>query len=123
MRLKKRYTVPIVLSLSFIVILLWYTDPFHKPEETISNLIGKDYRDALNYFGTNPTDTTSFSIYGNLNEFQGGVLSKSGNLKDSVVEQYTWEFFNHKVTIWVGSTNNSNREVIDAIRYKNNVVY
>lgn len=123
LRPKKRYITIIILGLIFIGLTVWYTDPFHDSVEPISKLIGKDYNYALSYFGNKPDIETSFSIRSNLNEFQGGVLSNAKSLKDSMVKQYTWAFTNHKVTIWVGSTMKSDWEIIDAIRYKNNIVF
>jgi hypothetical protein len=116
----------IILIFSVIIFSLttWYFDPFHKPVETVDVLIGKNYDYALkSYFHSDPEYSSSFDINQDLNEFQGGVLSKKDIIRDSIIRQYTWTFTNHKTTIWVSKTDNFEDEIIDAIRYKNNVQF
>src|SRR4030095_2572695 len=111
----------------FILLLatgIWYFDPFHKPVETIDELIGKnlDYAVKL-YFKKDPDVSSHFNINSPLNEFQGGVLAKKSIIRDSIIDQHTWNFLNHKATIWVTKTDQQHSEIIDAIRYKNGVVF
>lgn len=77
------------------------------------------YAYAIEYLGSQPDDSTSFNVNSSLNEFQGGVLTASQSLKDSIVRQYTWDYRLHKVTILTGETAKSKKEIIDAIKYKN----
>jgi hypothetical protein len=96
----------------------------HKPVETLDELIGKNLDFANNkYFKSEADETIKININNNLNEFQGGILNKKSILTDSIVYQYTWKFFTHKKTIWVGKTIENKYQIIDAIRYKNNVKF
>ena len=116
----------IVLLTAFIIGigLTWYFDLFHKPVESIDELVGNNYDYAHNqYFGTAPNNQYKINVNKGLNEFDGGILNKKRNLTDSLVYVYTWVFINHKKTIWVGKTNKANKEIIDAIRYKNDVQF
>jgi hypothetical protein len=58
-----------------------------------------------------------------LNELNGGVLDKKEFFTDSIVKVYTWDFLNHKKTIWIGKARKMESQIIDAIRYKNNVKF
>ena len=122
MHLNKRQLYSIII---LIIVLttssLWYFDLLHKPVEPVGKLLGKDYAFALKYFGAKPNSSTAFNITDDLNEFNGGVLSVDVKLKDSIINQYTWEFNRYKITIWIAETTKSPNEIIDAIRYKNNV--
>lgn len=101
---------------------IWYMDIWHKPVETIDQLIGKnvDYADKI-YYQTRPDHHRQININHTLNEFDGGIYNKRTQLKDSIVHVYTWTFMNHKETIWVGATSSMKGEILDAIRYKNSV--
>jgi hypothetical protein len=96
----------------------------HKPVETLDELIGKNL-DFVNkiYFKSEADETTKININNNLNEFQGGILNKKSILIDSIVYQHTWKFFTHKKTIWIGKTIENKNQIIDAIRYQNNVKF
>jgi hypothetical protein len=96
----------------------------HKPVETLDELIGKNLDYANNvYFKSEADETIKININNNLNEFQGGILSKKSILFDSIVYQYTWNFYTHKKTIWIGKTIENKNQIIDAIRYQNNVKF
>ena len=115
----------IILTIAIIGIAsTWYFDIWHKPVETIDQLIGKnlDYANKL-YYKTEPDNHYQIKINDNLNEFDGGIYDKKNKLNDSIVHVYTWTFMNHKETIWVGNTSTSKSEIIDAIRYKNSVQF
>ena len=113
--------------LSSVIIIcsaIWYFDVLHKPVETIDELVGNNYDYAVKtYFNSEPNISTTFNINTNLNEFQGGILAKKNIIRDSLIKQYSWTFLNHKTTIWVSKTDNSDNEIIDAIRYKNEVQF
>ncbi len=117
----------ILIILTVIVVGListWYFDIWHKPVETIDELIGKNFDFAQKiYFKTDPDSHYKISINDNLNEFDGGIYNEKSTLKDTVVHVYTWTFINHKQTIWVGETETMKNEIIDAIRYKNSVQF
>ncbi|MEA5138659.1 hypothetical protein [Arcicella rigui] len=100
----------------------WYFDIWHKPVETIDELIGMnfDYAHKL-YFKTDPENHYKINVNYPLNEFDGGIYKKRSILKDSIVHVYTWRFINHKQTIWVGETEIMKSEIIDANRYKNSI--
>jgi hypothetical protein len=103
---------------------IWYFDPFHRQVETVDELIGRNYEYAHKlYFQSDPDNSTYFNINDPLNEFQGGILPKKSIIKDSIIQQHTWTFLNHKVTIWVTQTDKLQGQIIDAIRYKNGVVF
>ncbi len=110
---------------SIIVIGLtstWYFDIWHDSVETIDELIGQNYDYAYKmYFRTDPDSHHEVNINNKLNEFDGGILSKKEILIDSIVNVYTWDFANHKMTIWVGKTKKMNSQIIAAIRYKDNI--
>ncbi|MGV3706349.1 MAG: hypothetical protein ACO1NU_13320 [Arcticibacter sp.] len=106
-----------------LAMCLWYYDPFHKTVEPVDNLIGRDYSFALNYLGSEPNDCSSFKTTDVLNEFQAGVLSVKVKPIDSRISQCTWNFRRHKVTIWTARTAKLPNEIIDAVRYKNNVQF
>lgn len=102
--------------------ITWYFDLTHNSVEKIDDIIGKNYiTEVKSYFSTKPNYQYKININKNLNEFDGGILNKKSKLKDSIVTVYTWKYFNHKKTIWVGKTESMKYEIIDAIRYKNNV--
>ena len=114
----------LVIAALIISLTIWYFDLFHKPVETVDVLIGSNYDYAIkSYFHSEPNTSTTFNINSGLNEFQVGVLSKKYIVRDSIIRQYTWTFLNHKTTIWVSKTDNSDNEIIDAIRYKNGVEF
>jgi len=101
-----------------------YHEMGHKPLEKINNLIGKNYDYAYKtYFRTEPDQQYKININEPLNEFDGGIYNNTENLTDSIVYVYTWEFANYKKTIWVGKTEKMNKEIIDAIRYNNNLKF
>jgi hypothetical protein len=121
MKLKLIFTV---IALIIVASSIWYFDPFHKSVETVDELIGNNYDYAVKtFFHSEPSSSTLFNINDNLNEFQGGVLSKKEIVRDSIIKQYTWTFLNHKTTIWVSKTDKLDNEIIDAIRYKNEVKF
>ncbi len=102
--------------------MIWYFDLFNKSVETIDSLKGKDYDYALTkYFKKEADSYYTINVNNRLNEFDGGILTNKENLSDSIVHVYTWYYFNHKKTIWVGNTAKMNNQIIDAIRYKNSV--
>ena len=120
-------TKRILFIFSFLVVVAtasWYFDIFHKSVETVNDLVGQnlDYATKL-YFRTDPDETSSFNINKPLNELQFGILTERHRIKDSIVNQYTWTFFNHKVTIWTATTDKLQGEIVDAIRYKNGVTF
>jgi hypothetical protein len=112
----------IIIGITLLVGLISYFDPFHKSVETIDILIGQnfDYAHKM-YFNTDPDDHYQIKINDNMNEFHGGILTKINLITDNTVQVYTWNSFNYKSTIWVAATKNNRYEIIDAIRYKNNV--
>lgn len=112
--------------ISFGIILLIgltiYFDPFHKSVEKIDSLIGHNFDYAYkDYFRTDPDDAYQIDINDNLSEFHGGVYSKLNVIKGKTLQVYTWKSFNHKSTIWIAYTYKDRYEIIEAIRYKNNV--
>jgi len=113
----------IILAITVIVItLLCYFDIFNKPVETLDKLIGKDLDYACGtYFKTTPDIKYNININHNLSEFDGEILKSKNLLTDSIINVYTWTYSNHKKTIWVGQTSKMKNQIIDAIRYKNNV--
>jgi hypothetical protein len=117
--------IKLIILLTFVTIGLssaWYFDIWHKPVEPIDKLIGKNFTYAHKiYYKTKPDNHYEINIKDNLNEFDGGIYIKKNKLKNSIVQVYTWIFTNHKETIWVGETMRLKNEIIDAIRYKNNV--
>jgi len=114
----------ILLGIIVAIATVWFFDPFHKPVETIDELIGQNYDYACKiYFSKDPNHSTRFNINNNVSEFQGGILNKRSQLKDTMILQYTWTFINYKSTIWVAKTFRQDNEIIDAIRYKNGVQF
>ncbi len=117
----------LIVILSIIIVGLtasWYFDIWHEPFETIDQLIGKNYDYAHKmYFQTDPNRQYIVNVNNNLNEFDSGILIKKEILTDSIVHVFTWDFTTHKKTIWVGRTKELESQVIDAIRYKNNVQF
>ena len=102
----------------------WYFDVWHQPVEKVDKLIGQNYDYAYNkYFRSNPDNNYEVNIYKNLTEFDSGILNQKEILTDSIVHVFTWNFKNHRETIWVGETKKMKSEIIDAIRYKNNVQF
>lgn len=100
----------------------WYFDILHEPVETIDELIGKNYDYAHKmYFRTDPDRQYKVNINNNLNIFDSAILAQKEILTDSIVHVFTWNYITHKKTIWVGSTNKSRLQVIDALRYNNRV--
>lgn len=68
----------------------WFFDLWNKPVEKIDELIGKNYDYALQmYFRTIPDNHYKLNVNNNLNEFDGGILSKRYMLIDSIVHVYT----------------------------------
>ncbi len=118
--IKKVYFI--LFGLIIGLFALWYFDVLHKSDETLDVLIGKNYDYACKmYFHSDPDCHYTININDKLNEFDGGILGKKSILTDSIVHVYTWRYFNHKKTIWVGETSILKMQVIDAIRYNNNV--
>jgi hypothetical protein len=117
----------LIVILSIIIVGLtasWYFDFWHEPVETIDKLVGKNYDHAHKmYFQTDPDRQYKVNVNENLNEFDGGILNKKEILTDSIVHVFTWDYTTHKKTIWVGRTEELESQVIDAIRYKNNVQF
>jgi hypothetical protein len=121
-KMKKKVIVVSVTILLIGIFLIWCFDILNKPVETIDGLIGKNFDYArVTYFKTNPDIQYNININQNLNEFDGAILNSKNLLSDSVVNVYTWTYFNHKKTIWVGQTSKMQNQIIDAIRYKNNI--
>jgi hypothetical protein len=117
----------LIVILSIIIVGLtasWYFDIWHEPVETIDELIGKnfDYAHKM-YFQTDPNRQYKVNVNDNLNAFDGGILNKKEILTDSIVHVFTWDYTKHKKTIWVGRTERLENQVIDAIRYKNTVIF
>lgn len=116
----------IVLLLMIITGLtaLWSIDEYNRPVEAIDELIGRDFNFAVKaYFQTEPDQQYKVNINSNLDEFNGGILNKSGILRDSIVHVFTWKYTTHKKTLWVGKTETMESEVIDAIRYNNKFMF
>jgi len=117
----------LIVILSLIIVGLtssWYFDIWHEPVEPVNELIGKNYDYAYKvYFQTEPDKQYKLNVNDNLNEFDGGILNKKEILTDAIVHVFTWELMTHKKTIWVGQTEKLKSQVIDAIRYKNNVQF
>lgn len=100
----------------------WYFDIWHEPVESIDELIGQNYDFAHKiYFKADPDNQYTVNIKDNLNEFEGGALKVKEILTDSVVHVFTWNYTTHKKTIWIGDTKYMKSQIIDAIRYRNNV--
>ena len=117
----KRLVIILIITSSGLF-STWYFDLWHKPVEPIDELIGKDYDYARKlYFKTDPNQHYKININDPLYEFDGGVDNKKTIHTDSIIDVYTWNYLNHKKTIWVGKTRNMDCEIIDAIRYKNGV--
>jgi len=119
----KKKGLLITLAISVIVLgLLFYFDIFKEPVETLDRLIGKDFDYASKiYFKRIPDVKYNINIIHTLSEFDGAILNSKDLLTDSIVNVYTWTYSNHKKTIWVGQTSKMKNQIIDAIRYKNNV--
>ncbi|PZX46320.1 hypothetical protein [Algoriphagus chordae] len=117
----------LIVILTIIVIGLtatWYFDIWNEPVETIDELIGQNYDYAHKmYFRTDPDRNYTINVNHNLNEFDGGILNEKKILTDSIVHVFTWDYPTHKMTIWVGQTEKMESQVIDAIRYSNNVQF
>lgn len=112
----------IILIVFLVLGLANYIGIFNKSVETLDKLIGKDYSHIRNtYYKVKPDIFYKININNELNEFDGGIIDKNKILKDSIIYVYTWHYYFYKETIWVGKTMRMNREIIDAIRYKNNV--
>lgn len=117
-----------IIIISTIILIglfsTWYFDVWHRPVETINELIGQNYDFAQkNYFQTDPDRECAVNVNDELNEFDGGILDKKKILNDSIIHVFTWNFTTHKKTIWVGKTKTMNHEIIDAIRYKNGIEF
>ncbi|WP_192823354.1 hypothetical protein [Rufibacter sp. LB8] len=120
--MKKVIAISVVISVA--IGLTWYLDPFHKPVESIKELEGQDYEFARKkYFGKEPDEKYDININKGLYEFHYGIMYKKELLLDSIVQVITWEFPRHKETIWVSRTAQSDKEIIDAIRYKDGVEF
>lgn len=121
--MKRKYLIILVIAIIGLA-STWYYDIWHKPVETIDNLIGKNFDYAnKQYFKSEPDNRYRINMNDHLNEFDGGIYDKKNKLIDSIVHVYTWTFINHKETIWVGKTRKIESEIIDAIRYKNDVQF
>ncbi len=113
-----------VVVIGIAAIPLWYFDPLHGDIEEIEDLIGKNLDYAIkSYFHAAPNTSTTFDVSNGITEFRIGVLQRETMLKDNTISEYTWVFLNHKETVWTGKINDSEDEIIDAIRYKNRVVF
>lgn len=117
---QNRLTISIAIF-TLIGLALWCFALFHKSVEPIPRLIGKNYDYAVNYLGSKPSQSSSFNIRNDLDELRGGILVHKSKLKDSIIQEYQWDFKGYKVIIWTGRTLNSSNEVIDALRYKDDV--
>ncbi len=107
-----------------LIVAFWFLHISHQPVETVQKLWGRSMKFALKqHFKKAPDETTSFRIDSNLNELQGGILVFKNKIKDSTIKQYTWTYWNYKVTIWTARTANQDEEIIDAIRYNNSVQF
>ena len=119
----KRIIVIGIILLAGIA-LSWYFDFWNEPVETIDELIGQNYDYAHKmYYRTDHNSFYAISVNEKLNEFDGVILNKADMLIDSVVHVYTWNFFNHKETIWIGKTERMEYEIIEAVRYSDNVIF
>lgn len=119
---RKTFILSIIVVTIIGISISIYFDVFNKPVKTIHDLIGKDYVYAREtYFDKEPDTHYTINIKQNLNEFDSGVLTRKELLIDSLVDVYTWNYFSYKKTIWVGKTSKMNQQIIDALRYKNNV--
>ena len=99
------------------LIALWYFAIWNEPVETIDELTGKNYDYAHKmYFQTDPDRHYTVNVNDNLNEFNGGILSKKQILTDSIVHVFTWDYMTHKKTIWVGQTENPKSESLNQIK-------
>jgi hypothetical protein len=108
----------------FAIVLVWYFDLFNKSVEPIDSLKGKNYNYArTKYFKKEADNHYTINVNHILNEFDGGILTNKKILSDSIVHVYTWYYFTHKKTIWVGTTAKMNNQILDAIRYKNSVQF
>ena len=120
--MKKIYTAIFLLLIASISI--WYFDILNEPVSTIDKLIGKEFELARQeYFNSDPEYQYQININNDLDEFNGGVLNHKDILIDSIVNVYTWNFINHKKTIWTGKTKNMNNVIIDAIRYHKDIKF
>lgn len=121
--MKRKLLLPLIILFVLIAIsLIRYLKIFNESVETLDRLIGKDYSYIQNnYYKVKPECYYKININSDLNEFDCGILSKKEILTDSIIYVYTWHYCFYKETIWVGKTKRMNREIIDAIRYKNNV--
>ncbi|MFD2099244.1 hypothetical protein [Flagellimonas iocasae] len=114
----------LVIALILGLVASWYFDIWHSPVETIDELIGTSYTFAEEeYFKESPQLYYDVNINHGLPEFDSFLLNEKDRLKDSIVQVYTWKYINHKKTIWVGKTSESDSQIIDAIRYKNDVQF
>jgi hypothetical protein len=120
--MKKFITLGLIITIGLVS--SWYLDIWHDAVENIDELIGQNYDYAHKiYFRTEADNSYKININNELNEFDGAILYKMEFLTDSIVQVYTWEFVNHKKTIWIGETDKMKNQVIDAIRYKNNIQF
>ena len=119
----KKILISLLISvLLFAGGLIWYFDLMNDPVEKIGSLTGKSYNYArTSYFNEEPDIYYTINVNHRLNEFDGGILLYKKFLSDSIVHVYTWVYFNHRETIWVGNTTQMNNQILDAIRYKNSV--
>lgn len=120
--MKKLIVIIVIIIVGLSATL--YFGIWHEPVEKIDKLIGQNYEYASEkYFRTEPDNQYVVNINKNLSEFDGGILNQKEILEDSIVHVFTWEFENYKKTIWVGDTKNMKSQIIDAIRYKDNVIF
>ena len=91
--------------------------------ETIDILISKDFKYALeNFYKIEPTEKYTIKTTDDLNEFhRGAVTNKDCVILDPNIQVYTWKFDDYSETLWVAHTNESDSQIIDALRYDNNV--
>ncbi len=119
----KKFIVIISLILVGLTVC-WYFDIGHKPVETIDKLIGQNYDYAYKFYFRKPFNHQySVSINDNLYEIDNGILNKKKILTDTIVHVFTWDYKTYKKTIWVGKTEKCEHQVIDAIRYNNDVQF
>jgi hypothetical protein len=120
--MKKIKVILVILVIGLTV--SWYFDIWSEPVETIDELIGQNYDYAhKKYFETDPDRHYIVNVNDDLNEFDGGILNEKEILTDSIVHVFTWDYSTHNKTIWVGQTDKMESQVIDAIRYKDNVQF
>ena len=114
----------LLIVLTFGAAVVWLSDVLHEPIEVIEELVGEEYTFAhTSYFQTKESDYYSISINGELDNFNSRILSRRETLSSPYIDVYTWDYFTHKCTIWIGTTKDSTLRIIDAIRYQRDVQF